>query len=61
MIGPFAYDLARQRIAEWLQERAMDRLAAQVPREARPWAPRIDSRRPFRQLRPRGGSAQARA
>ncbi len=60
MLGPLDYDLAQQHISELLAERAMDRLAAQVPRKARARGPRIDIRRQLPPLRAKNGSAPAR-
>lgn len=61
MVGPLVYDLAQQHVSELLSERAMDRLAAEVPRTERPRAPRLDFRLTLPLFRRPNGSAPARA
>ena len=61
MVGPLVYDLAQQHVSELLAERAMDRLAAQVPRDVDSPRPRIDVCRLFPPLNQKRGSAAARA
>ena len=61
MVGPLVYDLAKQHVSELLAEREMDRLAAQAPREARDWKPKISFRQLFPPLSPHRGSAASNA
>ena len=61
MVGPLVYDLAQQHVSELLAERAMDRLAAQAPRDVDATRARIDVRRLFPRLNQNRGSAAARA